>query len=207
MSVWADIAAERIVFAELVDGLDEAQLATPSLCGQWSVHEVAAHVLMPLVTSKVDIARAMLSAKGNFHRANAALARRTAQRPASDIAAGLRTRSGSHFRPPLHPPVTPLTDLLVHGQDIRRPLGLTRRFEDHRLRAALDFLASKRAHPGFVPRGRLDGVRLRATDLDWAHGDGADVSGTGEALLLAMTGRMVVLPELDGAGVAVLSER
>src|SRR5689334_6805646 len=145
MSVWADIAAERIVFAELVDGLDEAQLATPSLCGQWSVHEVAAHVLMPLVTSKVDIARAMLSAKGNFHRANAALARRTAQRPAAEIAAGLRTRSGSHFRPPLHPPVTPLTDLLVHGQDIRRPLGLAHRFEEHRLRAALDFLVSKRA--------------------------------------------------------------
>jgi uncharacterized protein (TIGR03083 family) len=205
MSVWADIAAERIVFAELVESLDDVQLAAPSLCGQWSVHEVAAHVLMPLVTSKLDIARAMLSAKGNFHRANAALARHAAQRPASEIAAGLRARSGSHFRPPLHPPVTPLTDLLVHGQDIRRPLGLTRGFEDHRLRAALDFLASKRAHPGFVPRGRLDGLRLRATDLDWTYGDGAEVTGAGEALLLAMSGRTVVLPELTGEGVARLA--
>jgi uncharacterized protein (TIGR03083 family) len=207
MSVWPDIAAERVNVADLVEGLDAAQLATPSLCGEWTVHEVAAHLLMPLVTSKGDIARAMVRARGNFHRANAALARRTAQRPATEIAALLRTRSGSHFRPPLHPPVTPLTDLLIHGQDIRRPLGLTRRFEPHRLRAALDFLTSKRAYPGFVARGRLAGLRLRATDLDWTYGDGAEVSATGEALLLAMAGRSVVLPELDGPGAQVLRSR
>jgi uncharacterized protein (TIGR03083 family) len=101
--------------------------------------------------------------------------------------------------------VTPLTDLLIHGQDIRRPLGLTREFEAHRLRAALDFLASKRAHPGFVPRGRLAGLRLRATDLDWTSGEGAEVSGPGEALMMAMAGRQVALAELTGAGVAELS--
>ena len=207
MSVWQDIAAERVVFADLVDGLDAEQLATASLCGEWTVHEVAAHVLMPLVTSNADIARAMVRAKGRFHRANAALARRTARRPASEIADLLRTRSGSHFRPPLHPPATPLTDLLIHGQDIRRPLGLARRFEPLRLRTALDFLTSKRAHPGFVPRGRLAGLRLHATDLDWTYGEGAEVSGPGEALMMAMAGRKVALPELAGAGVAALSTR
>jgi uncharacterized protein (TIGR03083 family) len=207
MSVWQDIAEERVRFAELVDGLDADQLAAPSLCGKWTVHEVAAHVLMPLVTSKAEIARELLRARGNFHRANAALARRTARRPASEIAALLRTRSGSHFRPPLHPPVTPLTDLLIHGQDIRRPLGLTREFEPDRLRAALDFLASKRAHPGFVPRGRLAGLRLRAADVDWTFGAGAEVAGPGEALMMAMAGRTVALADLTGPGVAELATR
>lgn len=207
MSVWQDIAEERVRFAELVDGLDADQLAAPSLCGKWTVHEVAAHVLMPLVTSKAEIARELLRARGNFHRANAALARRTARRPASEIAALLRTRSGSHFRPPLHPPVTPLTDLLIHGQDIRRPLGLTREFEPDRLRAALDFLASKGAHPGFVPRGRLAGLRLRAADVDWTSGAGAEVAGPGEALMMAMAGRTVALADLTGPGVAELATR
>ena len=36
---------------------------------------------------------------------------------------------------------------------------------------------------------RIRGLRLVATDLDWAMGKGAEVTGTGEALLMAMAGR------------------
>lgn len=71
---------------------------------------------------------------------------------------------------------------------------------------SLDFLLSGRAI-GFVDRRRIAGLRFEATDLDWSAGDGPRVRGTGEALLLALSRRRVVLPELTGDGVAVLSER
>jgi hypothetical protein len=38
---FALIATERRALADLVDGLDEQQLATPSLCGAWTVQDVA----------------------------------------------------------------------------------------------------------------------------------------------------------------------
>lgn len=56
-------------------------------------------------------------------------------------------------------------------------------------------------------RKRADGLRLAATDVEWSHGEGPEVHGTGEAILLALTGRPVVLDELTGDGVATLRAR
>jgi hypothetical protein len=59
-----------------------------------------------------------------------------------------------------------------------------------------------------VTRGRLAGLRFNATDLDWEGGQGLlVVRGSGEALLLALTGRRVVLDELSGSGAAALRAR
>jgi len=41
----------------------------------------------------------------------------------------------------------------------------------------------------------------------WQHGDGPEVTGTGEALLMAMTGRRVAVEELAGPGQATMAER
>lgn len=60
---------------------------------------------------------------------------------------------------------------------------------------------------GFAPKDVGDGVRYEATDLDWSSGSGPLVQGTGEALLLAMTGRTVALEELRGDGVETLRRR
>ena len=55
---------------------------------------------------------------------------------------------------------------------------------------------------GFVgAKKRVAGLRLVATDVDWSHGSGPEVSGPGEAILLAASGRPAGLAELDGAGV------
>lgn len=43
--------------------------------------------------------------------------------------------------------------------------------------------------------------------MEWSHGEGPEVRGPGEAILLALTGRAVVLDELEGEGVVVLKER
>jgi hypothetical protein len=51
------------------------------------------------------------------------------------------------------------------------------------------------------------GIRAVATDLDWQHGDGPEIRGPGEALLLALAGRADALDELDGPGLAALEPR
>jgi uncharacterized protein (TIGR03083 family) len=139
----------------------------------------------------------------DFDRANDALSRAVARRPASELAAGLRDRASSAFRPPRMGFEAPLNDLLVHQQDIRRPLGLHAELVPARVRVCLDFLAA-RIRDGSA----LDGIRLEATDLDWAHqperhslDDGQPVlRGAAEALLLVLNRRYLALGELDGSG-------
>jgi hypothetical protein len=54
---------------------------------------------------------------------------------------------------------------------------------------------------------RSTGVRMVATDIDWADGDGPEIRGTAMDLLLAMGGRRTVYGDLSGDGVAVLAAR
>jgi uncharacterized protein (TIGR03083 family) len=129
-----------------------------------------------------------------------------ARRPAGELAAGLRENAENPFRPPVVGYPGQVTDLQVHGQDIRRPLGLPHHLNPDRLRVSLDLLVSGRA-PGFVPKGRPSGLRFEATDLNWEWGTGPLIRGTAEAVMLALTGRPVVLAELAGDGVATLRDR
>ena len=95
------------------------------------------------------------------HRGIDALARRRARLPAADIAATLRDGADHGLSPPVTGPVSGLTDVLVHGGDIRIPLGLTFEPDPHLVSLALDFLTGFRAM-AFVPFNRLRGIRLRA---------------------------------------------
>ncbi|WP_239164893.1 maleylpyruvate isomerase family mycothiol-dependent enzyme [Actinoplanes palleronii] len=202
------IADERRGMAELIESLTPAQLETPSLCRGWTVHDVAAHLCSPWMMGAGRIVPALIRHGFRVHRANAELVQDLAvELSADEIAQELRARAEFPFSPPVVGLFGQLTDLQVHGQDIRRPLGLTRELVGERVLLSLDFLVSPKARGSFVPRGRLDGLRFIATDLDWEGGQGLTVRGTGEALLLALTGRPVVLAELEGSGVAVLRAR
>ncbi len=47
MTLWDDVAAERRAIADLLDTLTPEQWETPSLCGAWTVRDLAAHLVMP----------------------------------------------------------------------------------------------------------------------------------------------------------------
>jgi hypothetical protein len=98
---------------------------------------------------------------------------------------------------------TALTDGMIHQQDIRRSIGISRTIDPERLRTALDFA---RFAPTIRGAWRARGVRLVATDLPWAFGKGPDVRGSGEALLMVMAGRRAALDDLDGPGKAKLAQ-
>jgi uncharacterized protein (TIGR03083 family) len=206
------IADERCALADLFDQLTPGQLATPSLCRGWTVHDLAAHLLMGLEATMPEFLRTLMLTRGNFDRANVKLTARWSARRSGDLAAALRKRSGSRFTPPGQGPQAPLTEILVHGLDVRCALHVDRAIAPERLGQALDFLAAFRLPPGapgpnLVPRGRLDRLRLEASDLDWTSGAGAIVHGTGADLLLALTGRREGADRLTGPGAATLRRR
>ena len=204
--VFDAVADERRVLADVLDGLTDAQWATPSLCGAWDVRGVAAHLVAPTITGIPEILWLVLRARGNFDRSNVSLTDRVVRRHGERLPQMLRDNADHRFTPPGVGPIAPLTDLLIHGQDIRRPLGIERSFDPDRQRAALDFLNSPASRRGFAPL-RVP-VRWVADDVDWssdpASGDLPTVSGTAEALMLALTRRAVAVDDLSGAGVDVV---
>lgn len=117
----------------------------------------------------------------------------------------LRERANSRFTPPLTGPRAPLTDVLVHEGDMRVALGLPHNPEAPAVRISLDVTTGRPV--GFVPRGRLRGLRLTATDLDWSWGNGVEAVGRGIDLLMAACGRSAVLSQLHGPGRELLAGR
>ena len=104
-----------------------------------------------------------------------------------------------------HAVLTMLADTIVHTKDIRRALGMPRTIRAERLERVLDYAKGVGFPVG--TKGRIRGLSLRATDVPWTTGDGPEVAGTGEALLMAMVGRRVALDELHGSGVEQLKTR
>ena len=110
---------------------------------------------------------------GHPNRFNHGLAVRHADRPTADIVAELRDHADSRK---LSPPTTAPNlafDILVHGQDISIPLGLSRPMP----RVAAGAGATRVWGMGFPfwARRRLRGYRLTATDIEWPVGAGAEV--------------------------------
>lgn len=166
---------------------------------------MVAHLVMAQKVSTLRFALAIAAARGSFARANVALTAREAENSSGALTADLRHFAESHVKPSGFGSEAPLTDLLVHGQDIRIPLGLDTPGPLESWRSALDFLVTPKARRGFGVR-RLPPVRLHATDLDWTHGSGDEVSGPAIALALAIMGRRALLEDLSGPGATALKD-
>jgi hypothetical protein len=134
------------------------------------------------------------------------LARRRAQLPAAEIAASLHRCADRRISPPLFGPPDPLADVLVHGGDIRVPLGLPFAPDPQLSALAMDFLTGPWPF-GFVPLGRLRGISLRANDICRSWGSGAEIRGPVAALMMAVSGRTALLHLLDGPGLPQLRRR
>ncbi|TDP92080.1 maleylpyruvate isomerase family mycothiol-dependent enzyme [Labedaea rhizosphaerae] len=204
-AVFAAQADRRRAVADLLDSLDDKQLATPSLCAGWTVKAVAAHLVAAAATSAVSFLAAMVRSGFRPHVANTQRARKLARRPAAELSRALREHAGHRMHPPGIGAVGPMTDLLVHEGDMRLPLGLPFDPPLPLVAEALGFLSGRA--PGFVPKGRLAGIKLVPTDLDRTWGSGAELTGRAADLMMAVCGRPAVLPSLTGPGAPILATR
>ncbi|MGP3914462.1 maleylpyruvate isomerase family mycothiol-dependent enzyme [Nonomuraea sp. 10N515B] len=203
--IWAALEIERRGLADLLDSLPEQDWERPSLCAGWQVRDVAAHLAL---ATRIKLASALVEfvrARGNFDRMVHDSAVRHARLPIGEIVAQVRESAGSRRRAPSTKPLDPLFDVLVHGQDITVPLGIERAMPLGPARTCATHVW-ERGFP-FYPQRRLRGLRLVATDVDWAVGAGEVVEGPIQALLLLLSGRTAALPSLTGAGAAALTAR
>jgi uncharacterized protein (TIGR03083 family) len=202
--VWPTIHTERAALAADLEALPEDRWETPSLCEGWSVRDVLAHMTG---TAKISVP----SFVGKFVAAGFSMTRMqdkdiAAERGGSpaDTLARFRAQASSTTSPP-GPIDTWLGEVVIHAEDIRRPLGIKHQYATDGVVRVADFYKGSNLVIG--AKRRIAGVRLRATDTDWSHGEGPEVSGPIMSLLLAMTGRKAALDDLDGEGVATLSSR
>ena len=202
-AVWAAIDHERLDLADLLDGLAPAEWEQPSLCAGWRVRDVAAHLALAQ-TGAGRAAVDLLRARGSLRRMIHDTAVRHATAPTERLVAQIRGMAGSRRTAPGVTPLEPLLDVLVHGQDIAVPLSRPRAMPvDAAVMAATRVRTMPWPMSTTFPRVR--GVRLVATDADWAAGEGDPVEGPIQALLLVLTGRTApVRDRLSGSGMARL---
>ena len=198
----ARVRTERTHLLHVLDGLDEEQWRSPSLCAGWSVRDLVVHLLMPYELSRGGFLRMMLRARFDFDRAADRWATTDPRSPA-EVVAGLRATGHRRFAVPGAPAEAPLSHLVVHAQDVYRPLGVPSPTEPENAAIVLGQLTSPRARRS-LPPGVLDRTAFAATDTDWRHGAGPQVTGPASALLSAISGRTAALTDLGGEGLARL---
>ena len=203
-STWNLIHAERRQLIADLEGLTDQQWRTPSLCPDWDVHQMLGHVLALAKQSPPSFLRKLIASGFSFDKMVAKdVARQTAATPADTIAE-LAVHANDTSSPP-GPVDSWIGEIVVHGADIRRPLGIAYSPPVATTRQVADFYKNSNLLIG--AKKRITGIRLVATDTDWQHGTGPEVRGTILSLVQAMTGRAAVLVDLTGPGVTELSAR
>ncbi len=205
MDTWQMIATERASLADALAGLPDGAWEKPSLCTGWSVRDVVGHMIATASLTPPKFLASMAASGFRFD----AMARKKIQeviagRSNKDLVELYRARVGSHDAPP-GPALSWLGETIVHGEDVFRAVNGYRDHPIGYVTAVADFYKNSNLLIG--AKRRIAGVTLRATNAEWQHGSGPEVSGPAIALLLAMTGRRAALDDLTGDGVAILRER
>lgn len=202
--IWSAIHEERRRLADDLAGLDAASWTTPSLCGAWTVKEVLAHLTVGALETRWTWLRSVIRSRFDFDAHNERQLRQQRGRTPAETLTRFReaidstsAASGHHW--------AWLGEIVIHGEDIRRPLGIASPTDP----ATAAFLLQRFAAKNFtVPsKSAAAGLTLRATDAELTIGDGPEVTGPALSLLLAIAGREVHLHDLDGPGLGTLRER
>ena len=188
------VSDERVALVEDLRGLPPPAWDAPSLCEGWRIRDVVGHLLRlePVYRYSVPffLGLARYGFRVNTYIREDARRRAKGHTPESlldDLAA---TRYETTITARWHPwAAVPLSEVIIHGQDIRRPLNIERRFASERLIAVAQILKRR---VGVVGRGgRPSNVRFEATDVDWSWGDGEVVRLPMEHVVMRLAGRNV----------------
>ena len=191
------IANQRGELAAVLAGLPASGWDEPTLCAGWRVREAVAHITMPFRYGGRRFALELAKSRGRFSEMADRLARRdAAQMSPAELAEAVRSNTGHPWRPPGGGFEGALAHDLIHGLDITVPLGIAWAVPQERLRRVLPASTTERSVRYFGTD--LAGVEFRASDLDWALGAGAPLTGTAADLLLAVCGRKLPAGRLEG---------
>jgi uncharacterized protein (TIGR03083 family) len=197
---WELVTSERRALVELFEGVAGDQWEAPSLCPDWTVKHVLAHLASVLDASIAVTLKAAATGLGRPGAVIDRLTRAYVDRSPADLQATYRSHVDSRFAPPVLGWKASHTDVMVHRMDVAVPLGIDPHRPPEAWRPTLDFLTSGIPMMGSIRGGRPK-VTWRTTDLDWSRGSGPEVAGSAAAVGTAISGRAATLEALDGPGV------
>ena len=121
-TIWQHIDTERAWMADFLESLPEEDWDRPSLCDAWTVRDVGAHLTFAQSTLREVLGPAVRAGfrYDVFVRDSA----RRSPLTHEEIVAKIRSFIGSRRRVSFITDLEPLIDILVHNQDICRPLGV-----------------------------------------------------------------------------------
>ncbi|MEV6165055.1 maleylpyruvate isomerase family mycothiol-dependent enzyme [Streptomyces sp. NPDC052052] len=202
--VWPSIRAERAALASDLTDLTEEQWSTPSLCAGLTVHEVLAHLIAGASLNPVSWMAGVIRCRFDFDKQVAMrLAEQLGATPGETLER-FRRIVPSTTKPPL-PALAMLGETIVHGEDIRRALGIRRDYPIGVVTETAEYYQG--SDLVVLAKGRIGGLRLVADDGPFTTGSGPLVSGRTLALIMAMTGRATYCDDLEGDGVELLRSR
>lgn len=183
--------------------LDLQQWRSTTLCADWDVEEVVAHLGSATTITRWGWIRSMVAARFNPDVHN----RRRLEEFRGATPQETLERF-CHVRPialPVKSSPAGLGEVIVHAEDIRKPLGLQHAPDGAGLLAVARFFATR----NFTVNSKtlVKGLALRATDADFQEGAGPEIRGPLLSLIMVMAGRRAFLPDLSGDGVPELSSR
>ena len=202
--IWPTIHTERQALAGDLRSLGQDQWSTTSLCSEWTVRDVLAHMTATAKMKPAGFFPKLAASGFKFNRLQEKGIADNKGSSAADTLAGFDAVLNSLGHPP-GPMDTMLGEMIVHSEDIRRPLGIRHEYPADAVQRVADFYAGSNLIIG--AKRRIDGLTLRATDATWSHGSGPEASGPLLSLVMAMTGRKAALDDLSGDGVAALRTR
>jgi uncharacterized protein (TIGR03083 family) len=195
--VWDHTVEQRYALAGILRTLTPDQWETPSLCAGWRVRDVAAHVISSPQLTLVEVLKVLPGIWRGYDGMIGHDVLRRGRATPEEILEQFEQFAGMRRAPAVTTHVEPLLDVLVHTQDIVRPLGI-----EHAMPSEAAAVAADRARLLRMPGRRVRALRLVATDVDWSRGSGQVIEGPMEELLILCAGRQPRWDRLSGAGVA-----
>lgn len=172
--------------ADLLEDAGREAWEAQSLCEKWQVRHVVAHVTMPVRLTPEEFGAGMAEAGGDFTTMSDAVALRGGDLPGAELLDHLRSPDLHAWQPPGGGAAGALSHAVIHSLDVTIALDRPAVAPTEAMTALLDQLT---AAGGSVFGLDLHGIRLEATDSDWAWGEGRVVQATAGGLVALLAGR------------------
>ena len=198
------VHAERKSLSDFLDTLAPEQWSAPTCCDKWNVQDLVGHLTAAGNITAPHFFGGFIKTGFSFDKFVEGDLRNFSGGSPADVKARYDKIITSNHKPP-GPAYVALGEVMVHGEDIRRPLGAR---GDHPAEHLVT-LAERYKKTGAPLRGkrRVEGLKLTATDVDWTSGEGPEVRGPCMSLILAMVGRTGALADCEGDGLDTLKSR
>jgi uncharacterized protein (TIGR03083 family) len=194
------VGQEILDLADRLALLDDEQWNSASLCEGWRVRDVIAHVVAGAegAFGVGAIVGGLVRYRFDYNRWVAVDGQSRGRQDPALILQRLRAAATYRNGRAADQSTRALTHVVIHGQDVCRPLGITRDLPEAHLLAVADFVATSII---FRAQKRIAGIKLVASDIPWSRGKGPEVTGPAEALVMTMAGRASALDQLSGEGI------